>query len=43
LKTNSNFIYLNGLYWENKTEEVEELIENNFLFLKEVKAKKLGK
>ncbi|MFT6167689.1 MAG: adenine-specific DNA-methyltransferase [Vicingaceae bacterium] len=43
MKTNSNFIYLNGLYWENKVEEIEQSIQNNTLSLKEVKTRKVGK
>jgi len=43
LKTNANFVYLNGLYWENKAEEVEQHIAKDLLSLTEVKSRKVGK
>ena len=43
MKTNANFVYLNGLYWENKAEEVEQHIAKDLLSLTEVKSRKVGK
>ena len=43
MKSDNNFIYLNGLYWENKVEEIEEQIIKNKLVLKEVTKRKVGK
>lgn len=40
--TDSETIYLNGLYWENKAEEIEEQIIQNKLVLKEVTKRKVG-
>ena len=42
MKHNPNCIYHNGLYWENKVEEIEQSILENKLSLKEVKTQKLG-
>lgn len=42
MKSDNNFIYLNGLYWENKVEEIEEQIIKNKLVLKEVTKRKVG-
>ena len=43
MKSKSNFIHLNGLYWENKVEEVEQHIEKDILSLTEVKSRKVEK
>ena len=43
METNKDFIYHNGLYWENKKEEVEQFILQDTLALKEVKSRKIGK
>lgn len=40
--TNENYIYLNGLYWENKVEKIEQSIQKKTLYLKEIKNKKVG-
>jgi adenine-specific DNA-methyltransferase len=42
LKNKTNFIYHNGLYWENKVEEIEQSIFKNKLSLQEVKTRKVG-
>ena len=42
MKNNTNFIYHNGLYWENKVEEIEQSILKNKLSLEEVKTRKVG-
>ena len=42
MKNKTNFIYHNGLYWENKVEEVEQSIFKNKLSLQEVKTRKVG-
>lgn len=42
LKNKPNCINHNGLYWENKVEEIEQSILENKLSLKEVKTQKLG-
>lgn len=42
MKNKTNFIYHNGLYWENKVEEIEQSIFKNKLSLQEVKTRKVG-
>lgn len=42
IDSKNNFIYLNGLYWENKPEEIESVISRNKLVLKEVTKRKVG-
>lgn len=42
MKSNPNFIYLNGLYWENKPEEIETAISKDKLALKEVVKREVG-
>ncbi|MFT6137765.1 MAG: adenine-specific DNA-methyltransferase [Vicingaceae bacterium] len=39
---NTTCIYHNGLYWENKVEEIEQSILKNKLSLEEVKTRKVG-
>lgn len=43
MKNKPNFIYLNGLYWEDKVEEIEHAIQKKTISLREVKPKILGK
>lgn len=42
MKNQNNVIYLNGLYWEDKAEDIEEKILSDVLVLKEVPIKKTG-
>lgn len=42
MKDDQHIVYLNGLYWENKAEDVEEQIVNGKLHLKEVNKRKFG-